>query len=809
MKKLNKDTWKNLGVQISILLGFVVLSLGVFYPLLQNKKLLQSDSMQYLGMSRQLQESRKATGEELYWVDNAYGGMPTYQLGAKYPADILTPIHKVFRLLPHPAFLLFLYFLGAYVFLCALALPKRYAVLGALAYGLSTYLLIILQVGHNTKAQALGYLPFVFAGMHYVFTKKHLLGFLLSTLAMALQIRANHYQMTYYMLLLMGVYFGVMLLKEYKQKSFWKSTVLFGVSGVLALGLNATSLLATAEYAAFSTRGTQELSVEANGNPKEPSKGLAYDYITQFSYGIFESFNLIIPRIQGGATTEKLDDSSVIYNYLVQRGVSRGQANDFVKNVPTYWGDQPFVEAPAYVGIVVVFLAVLGLLYRRDALKNALLLGVVMSLLLSWGKNLDFLTALMVDYFPFYNKFRAVSSIQVILEFCFPVLAALGLYEMLNSSYKQALMNSLKKSSLGFLLLILGLFLLQGALSFRGANDAYYTQVFGQDIMAKILEERQTLYTHDLLRALLFFVLTAGALWLSLKEKLKSHHAFLAIGLFLVVDLLQVSNRYLDRDLFLPPSRVKTPFTEQASDKAIAADTTYYRVYDAKEGIQGARASYFHNSIGGYHGAKPRRLEELMTLFEAKRHQEILNILNIKYVQYADEKEQLQVLENPDNLGGAWFVAQAAIHPTVDATYLAMAETDFANAAVLWQEDIGEIPTAFLGSSSATIDLVSHAPGRVEYQTNNAEEGLAVFSEMYYPKGWTLTVDGAPHPFFRANYLLRAAILPAGKHRLVFQFDPPVVRLGTTIQWASIGSMFLLVLGFMAYRKQFDALWES
>lgn len=809
MKKLSKETWRTLGIQLLVLLGFVVFSIGVFYPLLQNKKLLQSDSMQYLGMSRQLQESRKSSGEELYWIDNAFGGMPTYQLGAKYPADILTPIHKVFRLLPHPVFLLFLYFLGAYVFLCALKLPRHYAFLGAIAYGLSTYLLIILQVGHNTKAQALGYLPFVFAGMQYLYHKKYLWGFLLSTLAMALQVRANHYQMTYYMLLLMLVYVGVKAFQEYKSKSFWKATVVLGIAGILALGLNATSLLATAEYASFSTRGAQELSIDANGNPKAATSGLAYDYITQFSYGIFESFNLIIPRIQGGASTERLDASSGIYTYLLQRGVARGQALDIVQNIPTYWGSQPFVEAPAYVGIVVVFLAVLGLLLRRNFLTKTLLIGILFSLFLSWGKNLDFLTRFMVDYFPMYNKFRAVSSIQVILEFCFPVLAALGLYEVLNTSNNTRVLTALKKSSLVFLIIFLVLFLLKGVVGFQGANDAYYTQVFGQDLFSKILEERKALYGQDLLRAFVYFGLVAGVLWLFLVKKIKANYAFFIVGLLLVVDLVQISNRYLDRDLFVPPSRVKTPFVKAPSDISIASDTSFFRVYDAKQGLQGARASYFHNSIGGYHGAKPRRLEELMSLFDAKRHQEILNILNIKYVQYSDDKEQLQLLENPDNLGPAWFVSNAKIYPTVDETYLAMANTDFKSTAVLTAEDIDAIDTKFTVSDSASIRLISHKPGNIHYQSDNSEKGLALFSEMSYPKGWTLTIDGKPQPHFRANYLLRAAIVPAGTHQLTFRFDPPVIMIGTRIQWASIIVMLILGLGLFYFRSKFDVLWES
>ena len=355
MKKLNSSiNLKALGVHLGIGFLFALLSLAVFfYPLLQGKQLFQSDTAQYSGMARQLQESRQDNDEELYWIDNAFGGMPTYQLGAKYPNDILTPLHKVFRLLPHPSHLLFLYLIGAYFFLLSIGQEKKYAILGALAYGLSTYLLIIIQVGHNTKAQALGYLPFVLAAIHYIFSKKSLWGIVFGAIAMGLQIRANHYQMTYYMLLLMALYVGFQAWQYYQSKefkTFYYASLRLIIAGGMAIALNATSLLATAEYTQFSTRGENELTLDANGLPLEQGSGLTYDYITQYSCGIFESFNLLVPRIQGGGSSEDLGTSSGIYQNLIQRGVSRQQAAQFVTNVPTYWGNQPILEAPAYVG---------------------------------------------------------------------------------------------------------------------------------------------------------------------------------------------------------------------------------------------------------------------------------------------------------------------------------------------------------------------------------------------------------------------------------------------------------------------------
>ena len=525
MKKLIESIQLNkILPQLAVVFGFVLVSLAVFYPVIQGKKLLQSDIQQYKGMSKQLQDARKE-GKELYWIDNAFGGMPTYQLGAQYPFDFLTPIHKIFQLLPHPTFLVFLYLLGCYFFLLAMRVPMKYAVFGALAYGLSTYLLIIIQVGHNTKAQALGYLPFVLAGVQWVFRKKYFWGFAFSTFAISLQIRANHYQMTYYLLLLLLVFGLVHLWQHYKNNALvdlFKKVGILTAAGILALGLNATALLATSEYAAFSTRGTSELTLSATAEPVEIRSGLSYSYITQFSYGIFESLNLIAPRIQGGASREDLGTSSEIYEYLIKQGASREQAKGFSQNVPTYWGDQPILEAPAYVGVVVVFLAFLALFLGWNTNKRWLFFGILLSLTISWGKNFSFLTQFFIDYVPLYSKFRAVSSIQVLLELAFPVLASLGLYEFFNAS-KEVQIQALKKTIFSFLGLGTALFLVKGMLSFEGASDSYYSQAMGPELMQQIYKARKAVYTEDIIRLLIFAVTVGGILWAFALQKLKSN----------------------------------------------------------------------------------------------------------------------------------------------------------------------------------------------------------------------------------------------------------------------------------------------
>ena len=409
---------KNLLPHTLVIFGFVIISLTYFNPVLQGKKIFQSDIMQYIGMAKQQNDFRANTGEETYWTNSAFGGMPTYQLGAHYPNNYIKKIDRVLRFLPRPADYLFLYLIGFYVLLLVLKVDYKLAVLGSLAFGFSTYLIIILGVGHNAKAHAIAYMPLVLSGILLTFQKKYVFGFLLTTVALGLELSANHYQMTFYLLLLVLVLGLVFLIEAYKNSAlveFFKGIVVLLVAVLLSIGLNATNLLATQEYVKESTRGKSELTINPDKSPKEITNGLNREYITAFSYGKVETLNLFIPRFMGGGSYENVGKNSETYAYFKKLGATPIQALNEVKQTPTYWGEQPIVEAPAYIGAVVIFLFILALYLVKGPEKRWLIIGTVMSLLLSYGKNLEFLTDLFIDYFPLYNKFRAVSSIQVIL----------------------------------------------------------------------------------------------------------------------------------------------------------------------------------------------------------------------------------------------------------------------------------------------------------------------------------------------------------------------------------------------------------
>ncbi len=787
-----------------VVLGLVFISLLFYYPLLNGKTLLQSDIRQYEGMSRELKEHRLETGEETYWVNNAFGGMPTYQLGAQYPADFLSPIYSFFRVLPRPAHILFLYLLGAYILLLVLQIPWHTALFGSLAFGFSTYLLIILQVGHNTKALAVSFIPFVLAGLLLVFERKKLLGFILITLALGMQIRANHYQMTYYLLLLMGVFvivFGIQAWREKKGKSFLGSLGVLFISGILSLGLNATPLLATAEYTSFSTRGSSELKLQADGTPKEQSSGLDYDYITEYSYGIFESLNLIAPRIQGGGSSENLGKDHGVYNFLRTRGIGPTQAKQFSENVPTYWGSQPILEAPAYIGVSVFFFAIIALAFVKGPIRNALGIGILFSLVLSWGKNFAFLTQFFIDYIPFYNKFRAVSSIQVILECCFPILAALGIHFALKNIKSIDIKRFLKVSMFPIALLVILIFS-QGVMSFSGPNDGYFKEMYGAELVSQIVEARKSIYQADLLRGIVICSLLILFLIAFKYDKIKRNAVHPLLIAVLLFDLLGISNRYIEHEGFVSERFAKNAFQITEADRAILIDTSDFRVYEPQLGLTGARTAYFHKTLGGYHGAKPRRFEELFEYYNTHQIAGVLDFLNVKYILFQEEETAtLKPLRNPNALGSSWFVEDLFSTPDPDALLERLKIADFDKEALFIEQDLpNTLPLSFKKDSLAWIVLTSKKTNQLIYNSQSSSEQFAVFSEMYYPKGWTAKINGVPASIYNVNYVLRGLLLPAGTNQIEFVFSPPVVALGTLLRWISA----FLFLGMVSSIVYFD-----
>ena len=523
-----------------VLIGFIIISLVYFYPVLQGKTIYQSDIVQYTGMAKEQNDFRAENHTEPYWTNSAFGGMPTYQLGANYPNDYIGDLDDALRFLPRPADYLFLYFLGFYGLLLVLKVDPLKAFFGALAFGFSTYLIIILGVGHNAKAHAIAYMPMVIAGFILVFRKRYLYGGIITMLAVALEINANHFQMTYYLFLLLlifSVYFMYKMYREKELEALPKIIGTFAVAVILAIGTNATNLLATKEYAEFSTRSKNELTFNPNGSKVTTDNALSREYITEYSYGIAESLNLIAPRLFGGSNAENVGTNSKLYEFITNQGASPTEAEEFAQNVPTYWGNQPIVAAPAYIGVIVFFLAVLALFHDKRKIKYAFLAGAIFSLLLSWGKNFGILTDFFIDFVPMYDKFRAVSSIQVLLELCLPVLAIMGLQSFFSEKENQ--WKSLKFTGITTLGLVVLLFLFKGVFDFTTVNDNYYVQAYGEEMGTAFVNalkaDRASLYTADLLRSGFFMLVAFGVLWSYYKGKLAQNTAIIIIGIFMVV----------------------------------------------------------------------------------------------------------------------------------------------------------------------------------------------------------------------------------------------------------------------------------
>ncbi|MCG9971751.1 YfhO family protein [Christiangramia crocea] len=786
-----------------VLAGFIILSLFYFNPVLQGKEIFQSDIVQYIGMAKEQTDFRADNGEEPYWTDAAFGGMPTYQLGAHYPHNYVKKLDSILRFLPRPADYLFLYFIGFYILLLCLKLDYKLAFLGAIAFGFSTYLIIILGVGHNAKAHAIAYMPMVLAGIIAVFRNRNIWSFLLLAVAMALEIQANHFQMTYYLLLLVIVLGIAYLIDAYRKKllpQFFKSIGVMVIAVILAIAANATNLMATSEYTQFSTRGDSGLSIKPDGTPKEKS-GLGFDYITEYSYGVLESFNLFVPRFMGGGSSENLGRDSNVYDAIRKIGASSIQAADFAKNVPTYWGDQTYVKAPAYIGAAVIFLFVFALFLVRGRLKWWIIGASILALLLSWGRNFGFLTQFFIDFVPLYNKFRAVSSVQVILELCLPVMAVFGLYKLFNEKVKEEEKSyALKWSAIitGGLLLVFLLFK-SILFDFTGANDAIYNQQFGMDFMDALEEDRKAIFTSDVLRSLIFVLLSAGLIWVYLLGKINRNFVIGGFTILFLVDLIGVDLRYVNRDDFVQAREMEQPYEMQEADAAILQDTSHYRVFDVSGNpFNTGRTSYFHNALGGYHAAKPGRIQDLYDFYISENNMQILNMLNVKYFIVPTE-EGNQAQQNPNAFGNAWFVENIKWVGDADEEILALNDTDLQRTAVINEKFKEEVNEDFNYDTNARIELVSQQPNELKYKVSAESGQFVVFSESYYQPGWQAYLDGKAVPHVQADYVLRAMNVPAGEHEITFKFEPEVIQTGSTIALISSVLIGLVLIGGVGY----------
>jgi len=791
--------FKNIVPHVICIIFLASLSLTYFYPVLSNKAILQSDISQFSGMSKQIVDHRIEFDEEPYWLDNAFLGMPSFQVSAIYPFDILRIIDQFIRFLPRPADYLFLYLLSFYLLIISLNIRYKYALFGAIAFGFSTYLIIILGVGHNTKALALGYMPLVVSGFIMTLNNKHIEGFIITAISLGLQIHSNHYQMTFYTLIMLMFLVAVYLynsLKKSQSKIFFKSFFVLFSSVIISVLMNAPAILSTMEYSEFSTRSKNEITINPDGSLKESVSGLDKNYITEYSYGILESINLFVPKFMGGSSAETIKEDSELMSLIKTLDPQQGQ--QVYQYSKMYWGDQPIVAAPAYIGATVLFVFFLGLLLVKNINMRWIMISIVVSLILSWGKNLSFLTDFMIDYFPMYDKFRAVSSIQVILEFCIPFLAVFGLQKFFAKNTD----NYLKTRALYFSGLTLGLVSL--SLYLFGTNLFDFKsnfEIFSDypEILNLIIDERKSLLKEDSLRSFIFVISIFSILFIYSKKFIKKNLAIYSIIILVIIDLWQVDKQYVNSDQFVNQSSVNSPFKLTVADKAILQDNSDFRVFEPERGFSNARTSFFHKSIAGYHAAKPKRIQNIYDFYILKNNLDVLNILNVKYIIQNDPDNPLGVTRNPNALGNAWFVDGAVVVENDNQELLSLSELDLSKKLVTQNKSL--IAREFKLRESNTITLYSRKANELIYKSSTESSQLTVFSEAFYKNGWQAYVDGIQVDHFRVNYLLRGLILPEGDHEVKFNFKPKVVYTGSYISIVAYLILLILMIKFILNKK--------
>ena len=816
------------GPVFGVIILFVFLALAYFAPaVFEGRELFQQDVAGASGNASDVYRHMESSGEFSYWTNSLFGGMPMYQIAPSYPSvgiirgiqDVLT-LQWPFCLLPGYSWLLFAMLGGFYLFMRALRVDRIPSVLGAIMWTFSSYFIILITAGHIWKLMTLAFIPPTIAGIIHSYRGRYLLGGAMTALFAALQILSNHVQMSYYfafliVFIILGYFVEAVREKKFRPFIFASLVTLF--SGLIALGINSSNLYHTYEYGLETTRGGSELtplpSADGQKQVEANAKGLDKEYITAWSYGKAETFTLLVPNLYGGASEYLGNDPEAIESVPAE-------FKEIIGGMNHYWGDQPFTAGPVYVGAFVLFLFVLGVIKVQGPLKWALLGGTIFSIALAWGHNMMWLSDLFIDHVPLYNKFRTVSSILVVAEFTIPALAVLALVQFVREPKafledKVALYVSLGLTLLPCLVLWL---IPQSVLALMsGQEQEMFRQAMGRSqlpvttIMASLKEVRAGIVSADALRSAVIIVLSLVPCFLYAQGKLKKVPLFALLGLITLADLWLVDKRYLHDDLFIPKESVEAqarPVTDV--DKAIAQDTDpHYRVMNlAVNSFNDATTSANHRSVGGYHAAKLRRYQDLIERQLAQQNPEVYNMLDTRYFIFADKDRGLMYQRNPDAFGPAWFVDDIHWVASADEEMAGLDSTALRHTALVDKRFSSELQgykaaTNSLASTDslsapsgqASVKLLTYTPSMAKYQVTTDEPRLLVFSEIYYPHGWHLTLDGKQElPIVRANYVLRAAYIPQGTHELTMTFDPASIHRTELIAEISTGLLVLLLV---------------
>ncbi|WEK71537.1 MAG: hypothetical protein P0Y62_08210 [Candidatus Chryseobacterium colombiense] len=823
---------KNL-IYIAIsLVVFIVLAFLYSTPVFTGKQLFQHDIVQYRGGAKELLDYRADTGNETYWSDSMFGGMPTYQMGSRFNGDIIKKIDSYLNILPRPVNYIFLLFSGFFLLGMVVVRNWKYALLGATFFGLSTYFYIAIAAGHNGKINTLEYFAPLLAGILLVYMRKqYIWGFIVTTLFMGLQIAANHPQMTYYLFIALGFLFISEIVRVIQKKTevkhFLISSGIIAASCLIGVGMNSQRIMANSEYIKETVRGKQILT---NDSHTGGNSGMDKESMLMWSYGKLETLNLFIPRLMGGGSQEPEGKEMMAkIQELVQQNVESQTEYDRISKgfgSLTYWGDQPGTSGPAYQGAIVCFLAVLGFFFASKKYRYWILGASILTIFLAWGSNFMALSDFFIDFVPFYNKFRAPSSILVVVELLFPLIAIIGLYrfftdEKLTEEYKQKILTYVGGGTLGLILILLVFG--KSLLGFHTDNEQAYLPPFLLDYLT---EERFKLFRIDAIKAFIYVAITIILLFLCLKKKLNQNIALIIIGAVSLFDLWSVNKRYLNDDNYVDKIFAENPFQTESSDllaekvqgnpnlESIIAnvnvnktletiaekDKTHYRIFNNILGtFSETNTSYFKSSIGGYHAVKLRRYDDVINeyfqVMDSVKVPNILNLLNAKY-WVVGGPEQPQAVPNPTANGNAWFVSDLKFVNTPNEEIKSIGVINNKKTAVIASSDkeyFSNKPVQ--ADSTATISLTGYQPNELEFKSKSKTPQLAVFSEIYYPHGWKMFVDEKEVPYIKADYLLRAVHVPAGNHNIRMIFEPEVIEKGKWISLLCFG-LFIILSGF-------------
>lgn len=815
------NNWfKRNGIHLAIAGVFFAITFVYFTPAFKGKTLGQNDVTRAQSTQKEIMDYR-AKDTTILWTNQVLGGMPTFQIWTHYSANITTHIVDVLKaVFPSPIDTVLLLLLGSYLLFCVLRLNPWLAAAGAIAFTFSSYNIILMVAGHSNQVFAIAFFAPVLAGILLALRGKYLLGASLTALFLALEIRANHIQMTYYLLIAILILVIVELYNAFKQKTmpaFVKALAYLAGALVLAIAVNASILWSTYEYGKDTIRGQSNLTQ----NTKEASNGLTKDYAYQYSQGIGETLTFLIPNIYGGGSSSPVGEGSNVARVLTEKGVDPTQAEGFAQQLPLYWGDKPFTEGPNYYGAGVILLFIFGLLIVRDRIKWWLLSAVILTILLSFGRNLQFFSDIFFNYFPLYNKFRAVDSILAVTMLCIPVLAFLAINELINTTDKAPL---LKKLLISFYITG-GICLIFAALpdlflSFKGSSNQAMTDQLTQafkgnseaanSVMNAFTQDRIAVARADAFRSLIIVIIAFGLLFAFIKNKINAtvlSIAFLAVTL---VDLWSIDKRYLKEESFVDKQDVQQPKPRDIDQLIMRDKDPDYRVFDTTQPLlSDAFTPYFHKTIGGYSAARLKRMDELIeNQFSKAVNHDVLDMLNVKYIITQDQNQSLSMHANSTACGHAWFVKNVKYAPDADKEMQAISSFDPANEAIVdqrYSKLIDEKQTAL--DTTGSIRLVSYSPDHMKYESSSSTPEIAVFSEIYYDKGWKMTIDGKEQPYFRADYVLRAAQIPTGNHKISFDFEPASYYTGEKISLAGSVLLVLLLGGaiFMEVKKRPEA----